>query len=77
MESRHPDIGIGVRPRGPLVYRVAERLSLISDALYLEGAEARRKGGGHAEGRIRPPAWRPPTRPVLSRAGSAPDRHMR
>lgn len=36
MESRHPDIGIGVRPRGPLVFRVAERLSLISDALYLE-----------------------------------------
>ena len=37
MERRHPDIGIGVRPRGPLVFRVAERLSLISDALYLEG----------------------------------------
>ncbi|MCB1264150.1 MAG: hypothetical protein KDB56_06075 [Mycobacterium sp.] len=50
MESRHPDIGIGVRPRGPLVYRVAERLSLISDALYLEGAEAYRKGGGDAKG---------------------------
>ena len=33
MERRHPDIGIGVRPRGPLVFRVAERLSLISDAL--------------------------------------------
>jgi hypothetical protein len=37
MDRRHPDIGIGVRPRGPLVFRVAERLSLISDALYLEG----------------------------------------
>ena len=36
MEIRHPDIGIGVRPRGPLVFRIAERLSLISDALYLE-----------------------------------------
>jgi hypothetical protein len=36
MQRRHPDIGIGVRPRGPLVFRVAERLSLISDALYLE-----------------------------------------
>jgi hypothetical protein len=36
MDRRHPDIGIGVRPRGPLVFRVAERLSLISDALYLE-----------------------------------------
>jgi hypothetical protein len=34
--SRHPDIGIGVRPRGPLVFRVAERMSLISDALFLE-----------------------------------------
>lgn len=36
MERRQPDVGIGVRPRGPLVYRVAERLSTISDALYLE-----------------------------------------
>jgi hypothetical protein len=40
MDRRHPDIGIGVRPRGPLVFRVAERLSLISDALYLEGMRA-------------------------------------
>lgn len=37
---RHPDIGIGVRPRGPLVFRVAERMSLISDALFLEGTSA-------------------------------------
>nr|WP_090346258.1 hypothetical protein [Mycolicibacterium malmesburyense] len=37
---RHPDIGIGVRPRGPLVFRVAERMSLISDALYLEATAA-------------------------------------
>jgi hypothetical protein len=36
LEIRQPDIGIGVRPRGPLVFRVAERLSLISDALFLE-----------------------------------------
>ena len=36
MAHRHPDVGIGVRPRGPLVFRVAERMSLISDALYLE-----------------------------------------
>jgi hypothetical protein len=36
MARRHRDIGIGVRPRGPLVFRVAEQLSLISDALYLE-----------------------------------------
>ena len=40
MERRHPDIGIGVRPRGPLVFRVAERLSLISDSLYLEATVA-------------------------------------
>jgi hypothetical protein len=42
---RHPDIGIGVRPRGPLVFRVAERMSLISDALFLEAtaADATRK----------------------------------
>jgi hypothetical protein len=37
---RHPDIGIGVRPRGPLVFRVAERMSLISDALFLEATTA-------------------------------------
>lgn len=42
MRRRHPDIGIGVRPRGPLVYRVAERLSLISDSLYLEATRAGR-----------------------------------
>ncbi|AKS31266.1 hypothetical protein [Mycolicibacterium goodii] len=43
--KRHPDVGIGVRPRGPLVFRVAERMSLISDALYLEAtaAESRRR----------------------------------
>jgi len=39
MDRRHPGIGIGVRPRGPLVFRVAERLSLISDALYLESLQ--------------------------------------
>jgi hypothetical protein len=39
MIRRHPDVGIGVRPRGPLVFRVAERLSLISDAIYLEAIE--------------------------------------
>jgi hypothetical protein len=38
---RHPDIGIGVRPRGPLVFRVAEQLSLISDSLYLEASAAK------------------------------------
>ena len=38
--QRHPDVGIGVRPRGPLVFRVAERMSLISDALFLEATAA-------------------------------------
>ena len=38
--QRHPDVGIGVRPRGPLVFRVAERMSLISDALFLEATTA-------------------------------------
>jgi hypothetical protein len=37
---RHPDVGIGIRPRGPLVFRVAERMSLISDALFLEATAA-------------------------------------
>ncbi len=37
---RQPDVGIGVRPRGPLVFRVAERMSLISDALFLEASAA-------------------------------------
>ena len=46
----HPDIGIGVRPRGPLVFQVAERLSLISDAIYLEGARAQRLGTAAGEG---------------------------
>ena len=44
MDRRHPDIGIGVRPRGPLVFQVAERLSLISDALYLESLQAQGHG---------------------------------
>ncbi|MGV9801938.1 hypothetical protein ACWDTP_28230 [Mycobacterium sp. NPDC003449] len=43
--ERHPDVGIGVRPRGPLVFRVAERMSLISDALYLEATAAATDGG--------------------------------
>ncbi|MGZ5364853.1 MAG: hypothetical protein ACXWZR_13170 [Mycobacterium sp.] len=37
---RHPEVGIGVRPRGPLAFRVAERMSLISDALFLEATTA-------------------------------------
>ncbi len=40
MARRHPNAGIGVRPRGPLVFQVAERLSLIADSLYLESQRA-------------------------------------
>lgn len=40
LNRRQPDIGIGVRPRGPLTFRVAERMSLISDALFLEATAA-------------------------------------
>ena len=50
LQRRHPDIGIGVRPRGPLAFRVAERLSLISDALYMEGALAQQTSGRAADG---------------------------
>ena len=50
MERRHPDIGIGVRPRGPLVFRVAERLSLLSEALYLEGSLAQQVSGSDGAG---------------------------
>lgn len=45
--QRQPDVGIGVRPRGPLTFRVAERMSLISDALFLE---ATKKPDEHAAG---------------------------
>jgi hypothetical protein len=38
LEQRQPDIGIGVRPRGPVAFQVAEKLSMISDALYLEAS---------------------------------------
>ncbi len=50
LSRRHEDIGIGVRPRGPLLFRVAEQMSLISDALYLEATSAieHRGGGGSA-----------------------------
>ncbi|MHC9294647.1 hypothetical protein ACRCUN_19460 [Mycobacterium sp. LTG2003] len=53
---RHPDVGIGVRPRGPLVFRVAERMSLISDSLYLEAtaAEAKRRKAGASRGSSAP-----------------------
>lgn len=47
---RQPDVGIGVRPHGPLVFRVAERMSLISDALFLEAT-----AGGQSAGEDPPP----------------------
>lgn len=40
LHERHPNVGIGIRPRGPLLFRVAEQMSLISDALYLEATRA-------------------------------------
>lgn len=43
LERRQPVVGIGVRPRGPLMFQVAERMSQISDALFLEAG-----GGGIA-----------------------------
>lgn len=64
---RHPDVGIGVRPRGPLVFRVAERMSLISDALFLEataadGARHRVDAGGTATVRGRGDGGNPGSR---------------
>lgn len=50
MQRRQPDVGIGVRPRGPLVYQVAEQLSVISDSLYLEAVAAR--AGESADGAV-------------------------
>jgi len=52
LERRQPDVGIGERPRGPLVFRVAERLSLISDALYLEAIAADHVHAGRTEGTL-------------------------
>jgi len=40
---RQPDVGVGVRPRGPLGFQVAEQMSLISDGLFLEATEAHSK----------------------------------
>jgi hypothetical protein len=50
LERRQPDVGIGERPRGPLVFRVAERLSVISDALYLEATVAQHVHAGTLDG---------------------------
>lgn len=45
LSRRQPNIGIGIRPRGPLLFRVAEQMSLISDALYLEATRALDESG--------------------------------
>ena len=50
LERRQPEVGIGERPRGPLVFRVAERLSLISDALYMEATMAEHLRAGKSDG---------------------------
>lgn len=49
LSKRHPNIGIGVRPRGPLLFQVAEQMSLISDALYLEATAALESGADFDE----------------------------
>jgi len=51
LERRQPDVGIGERPRGPLTFRVAERLSLISDALFLEATAAQQALSGQPDGK--------------------------
>ena len=55
MDRRHPDAGIGVRPRGPLAFRVAERLSEISDGLYLEATAAQQVFDDQLAGKPGPP----------------------
>lgn len=52
LSRRHPNIGIGVRPRGPLLFRVAEQMSLISDALYLEATAVLDGGGAGGSQRV-------------------------
>ncbi|MFZ0832240.1 MAG: hypothetical protein WAM92_03990 [Mycobacterium sp.] len=38
--ERQPDVGVGMRPSGPLAFQVAEQMSLISDGLFLEATQA-------------------------------------
>lgn len=40
LKRRQPDAAIGVRPRGPLAFQVADRMAYISDALFLEAMHA-------------------------------------
>ena len=54
---RQPDVGVGVRPRGPLGFQVAEQMSLISDGLFLEATDAHASAGRlSAADRETPPA---------------------
>jgi hypothetical protein len=69
MERRQPGIGIGVRPRGPLVFRVAERLSLISDALFLEATSA---AASHRPRHARDEVGMPDTLTAADRADATP-----
>lgn len=41
---RHPEMTVAARSHGPRVFRVAEKMSLISDALFLEATAAREEG---------------------------------
>lgn len=43
---RQPDVGVGVRPSGPLAFQVAEQMSLISDGLFLEATDAHQVARG-------------------------------
>lgn len=60
LSRRHPNVGIGVRPRGPLLFRVAEQMSMISDALYLEATEAHGDDGSAAPDATEGDADEPP-----------------
>lgn len=63
LHERHPNVGIGIRPRGPLLFRVAEQMSLISDALYLEAVQAL---GDDADGTARAARTADPELPEVS-----------
>ncbi len=69
LEGRQPDLGIGVRPRGPLVFRVAERMSLISDGLFLEAQAAAHEAASAHVGDVAPKA--PPVAPREQARGIA------
>jgi hypothetical protein len=58
--ERQPDAGVGVRPRGPLTFQLAERMSLISDGLFLEATAA------HGDARSEQPPPPDQTTPKVS-----------